>query len=196
MSVSDAPLEIVISYAHRDQELKDDLILQLSPLRRQGFIAAWHDRDINAGDDRKRAIDIHFNAAGMILLLVSPDFIASDYCYEIEMKKGIGPNSSRLYQVGRSCATNVGVSHGVELNGEKSFFTHVHLHGGTAPVRRFLPELINLVWNGKNNPGKVFDLTLPLDQVAEGYRANGRTPRDQDVAGPVSQAVLCASDTR
>ena len=65
----------------------------------------------------------------------------------------------------------VGVPHGVELNGEELFFSHVHLHGGPAPVRRFLPELINLVWNGKINPGKVFDLTLPLDQVAEGYRA-------------------------
>jgi threonine dehydrogenase-like Zn-dependent dehydrogenase len=65
----------------------------------------------------------------------------------------------------------VGVPHGVELNGEKLFFTHVHLHGGPAPVRRFLPELIDLVWNRKINPGKVFDLTLPLDQVAEGYRA-------------------------
>jgi threonine dehydrogenase-like Zn-dependent dehydrogenase len=65
----------------------------------------------------------------------------------------------------------VGVPHGVELKGEKLFYTHVHLHGGPAPVRRFLPELIDLVWNGKINPGKVFDLTLPLDQVAEGYRA-------------------------
>ncbi|MDA8388530.1 MAG: hypothetical protein M0Z58_07720, partial [Nitrospiraceae bacterium] len=51
------------------------------------------------------------------------------------------------------------------------FWTHVHLHGGPAPVRRYLPELIGLVWNGKINPGKVFDLTLPLEQVAEGYRA-------------------------
>ena len=65
----------------------------------------------------------------------------------------------------------VGVPHGVELNGEGLFFSHIHLHGGPAPVRRFLPELIDLVWNGKINPGKVFDLTLPLDQVAEGYRA-------------------------
>jgi threonine dehydrogenase-like Zn-dependent dehydrogenase len=55
----------------------------------------------------------------------------------------------------------VGVPHGVELNAEGLFFTHVHLHGGPAPVRRFLPELIDLVWNGKINPGKVFDLTLP-----------------------------------
>jgi threonine dehydrogenase-like Zn-dependent dehydrogenase len=65
----------------------------------------------------------------------------------------------------------VGVPHGVELNGEELFFAHVHLHGGPAPVRRFLPELIDLVWKGKINPGKVFDLTLPLNQVAEGYRA-------------------------
>jgi threonine dehydrogenase-like Zn-dependent dehydrogenase len=65
----------------------------------------------------------------------------------------------------------VGVPHGVELNAEGLFFTHVRLHGGPAPVRRFLPELIDLVWNGKINPGKVFDLTLPLDEVAEGYRA-------------------------
>jgi threonine dehydrogenase-like Zn-dependent dehydrogenase len=65
----------------------------------------------------------------------------------------------------------VGVAHGVELPGEELFYAEVHLHGGPAPVRRFLPELIDLVWSGKINPGKVFDLTLPLDQVAEGYRA-------------------------
>ncbi|HUI30221.1 MAG TPA: zinc-dependent alcohol dehydrogenase family protein [Candidatus Acidoferrales bacterium] len=65
----------------------------------------------------------------------------------------------------------VGVPHGVELKGEELFWTHVHLHGGPAPVRRYLPELIKLVWNRKINPGKVFDLTLPLDRVAEGYRA-------------------------
>jgi threonine dehydrogenase-like Zn-dependent dehydrogenase len=65
----------------------------------------------------------------------------------------------------------VGVPHGVELKGDELFYAHVHLHGGPAPVRRYLPELIELVWNRKINPGKVFDLTLPLDQVAEGYRA-------------------------
>lgn len=59
----------------------------------------------------------------------------------------------------------------VELHGEELFYTHVHLHGGPAPVRRFLPQMIDSVWKEKINPGKVFDLTLPLDQVAEGYRA-------------------------
>src|SRR5258706_762468 len=65
----------------------------------------------------------------------------------------------------------VGVPHGVEFSGEKLFYTHVHLHGGPAPVRQYLPRLIDLVLGGQINPGKVFDLTLPLEQVAEGYRA-------------------------
>ena len=65
----------------------------------------------------------------------------------------------------------VGVPHGVELDGQQLFFNLVHLHGGPAPVRRFLPDLIDLVLKGVINPGKVFDLVLPLDQVAEGYRA-------------------------
>ena len=89
MSPSDEPLEIVISYAHRDQALKDELIVHLSPLRRQGIIADWHDRNIDAGADWKKEIDAHLDTAGMILLLVSPDFIASDYCYEIEMKRAL-----------------------------------------------------------------------------------------------------------
>jgi threonine dehydrogenase-like Zn-dependent dehydrogenase len=65
----------------------------------------------------------------------------------------------------------VGVPHEVELGGQELFFAHVHLHGGPAPVRRYLPELIDLVLDRKIDPGKVFDLTLPLDRVAEGYRA-------------------------
>jgi threonine dehydrogenase-like Zn-dependent dehydrogenase len=65
----------------------------------------------------------------------------------------------------------VGVAHGVELPGRELFFSHAHLHGGPAPVRRFLPELVDLIWSRQIEPGKVFDLSLPLDQVAEGYRA-------------------------
>jgi len=65
----------------------------------------------------------------------------------------------------------VGVTHDVKLPGDELFFSHVHLHGGPAPVRRFLPQLVDLIWNREIDPGKVFDLTLSLDQVAEGYRA-------------------------
>ncbi|MEU6741472.1 zinc-dependent alcohol dehydrogenase family protein [Streptosporangium sandarakinum] len=65
----------------------------------------------------------------------------------------------------------VGVSHDVRLNGEELFFSQIHLHGGPAPVRRFLPELIDLIWRRRIDPGKVFDLELPLDQAADAYRA-------------------------
>ena len=65
----------------------------------------------------------------------------------------------------------VGVSHDVSLNGTELFFTDVHLHGGPAPVRRFLPDLIDRVGTGRIHPGKVFDLELPLAEAAEGYQA-------------------------
>nr|WP_064570366.1 zinc-dependent alcohol dehydrogenase family protein [Gordonia sp. LAM0048] len=65
----------------------------------------------------------------------------------------------------------VGVSHDVELPGLEVFFSGIHLHGGPAPVRRFLPDLIDLIWKREIDPGKVFDLTLPLEDAAEGYRA-------------------------
>src|SRR5467141_5179829 len=81
------------------------------------------------------------------------------------MKQAIGSARKGGY------VSDVGVPHGVQLDGQSLFFAHVHLHGGPAPVRRFLPKLIELVLNGKIDPGRVFDLTLPLAQVAEGYRA-------------------------
>ena len=65
----------------------------------------------------------------------------------------------------------VGVTHGSSSPASSCSSPHVHLHGGPAPVRRFLPELIDLIATGAIDPGKVFDLTLPLDQAAEGYRA-------------------------
>ncbi len=65
----------------------------------------------------------------------------------------------------------LGVAHDVELPGQELFYSHVHLHGGPAPVRRFLPELVDLIVRKQINPGRVFDLELPLDQAAEGYRA-------------------------
>lgn len=65
----------------------------------------------------------------------------------------------------------VGVSHDVNLAGDELFYSHVHLHGGPAPVRRFLPDLIELIWKRQIDPGRVFDLELPLEESAEGYRA-------------------------
>jgi threonine dehydrogenase-like Zn-dependent dehydrogenase len=65
----------------------------------------------------------------------------------------------------------VGVLHDVELPDDELFYSHPHLRGGPAPVRRFLPELIDLIWKREIDPGKVFDLELPLEEAAEGYNA-------------------------
>jgi threonine dehydrogenase-like Zn-dependent dehydrogenase len=65
----------------------------------------------------------------------------------------------------------VGVNYDVAIPGIDLFFADIHVHGGPAPVRRFLPELIQLIWDRKIDPGKVFDVTLPLDQAPEGYKA-------------------------
>jgi threonine dehydrogenase-like Zn-dependent dehydrogenase len=65
----------------------------------------------------------------------------------------------------------VGLSHDVQIPGDELLFSLIHLHGGPSPVRRFLPEHMELIGNGAIQPGKVFDLTLPLDDIAEGYRA-------------------------
>jgi threonine dehydrogenase-like Zn-dependent dehydrogenase len=102
----------------------------------------------------------------------------------LELTKGVGADSvlecvgtqESMMQAIRSTrrggyVSYVGVPHEVELEGKELFFAHVHLHGGPAPVRRYLPQLIDLVLDRKIDPGKVFDLTLPLDRVAEGYRA-------------------------
>src|SRR2546426_775907 len=73
--------------------------------------------------------------------------------------------------VGDGALGHPAVPQGGKVDGTDLFYGHVHLHGGPAPVRRFLPGLIDLVFDRRIDPGKVFDLTLPLDRVAEGYRA-------------------------
>jgi len=101
-----------------------------------------------------------------------------------ELTHGLGAHSvieavgtqESMMQAIRACRPGghvgyVGVSHDVVLPGQELFFSGVHLHGGPAPVRRFLPELVDLIWRREIDPGKVFDLQLPLEQAAEGYRA-------------------------
>jgi hypothetical protein len=78
------PLEVFYSYAHEDAHFRKRLDNQLIILQRQGFIIGWHDRDISAGEDWARVINAHLNSADIILPLVSPDFLASDYCFGVE----------------------------------------------------------------------------------------------------------------
>jgi hypothetical protein len=86
---SAAPIEVFFSYSHRDEELRDELAIHLTMLKRQGIIAAWHDREITAGSDWAGAIDDHLNSASIILLLISANFLASDYCYDIELTQAM-----------------------------------------------------------------------------------------------------------
>ncbi|WP_421774260.1 toll/interleukin-1 receptor domain-containing protein [Gracilimonas sp.] len=81
--------KIFMSYSHKDEPLRDELELHLSMLKRQGLISTWHDRKILPGDEFENEIDENLESSDIILLLVSPYFLASDYCYEIEMKRAI-----------------------------------------------------------------------------------------------------------
>ena len=84
-----APIEVFYSYAHEDAPLRDELEKHLSILQRQQLISSWHDRQIGAGTDWAQAIDTHLETASLILLLISSDFLSSDYCYSIEMKRAL-----------------------------------------------------------------------------------------------------------
>lgn len=83
---------LFFSYSHADEDLRDQLEKHLSGLQRQGVISSWHDRRITIGTELGEAIDRHLDAADVVLLLVSPDFIASDYCYEREMTRALERN--------------------------------------------------------------------------------------------------------
>jgi hypothetical protein len=94
-----APIEVFFSYSHRDEELRDELATHLTMLKRQGIIAAWHDREITAGSDWAGAIDTHLNSASVILLLVSANFLASDYCYDLELGQAMKRHAAGEAQV-------------------------------------------------------------------------------------------------
>jgi Effector-associated domain 1/TIR domain/CHAT domain len=83
------PIEIFISYSHKDDELREELVTHLSNLRQQGKISAWHDRAIEAGSEWESEIKSRLESAQIILLLISPPFMASDYCYDIEMQRAV-----------------------------------------------------------------------------------------------------------
>src|SRR5262245_18723081 len=83
------PVRVFYSYAHEDEELRNELEKHLRLLQRQGIIQPWHDREITAGRDWAGAIDDNLEKAELILLLISSDFLDSDYCYDIEMKRAL-----------------------------------------------------------------------------------------------------------
>ena len=83
------PVEVFFSYSHKDEPFREQLETHLSMLKRQGLIKPWHDRMITAGNEWKGQIDNNLNAADIVLLLVTANFLASDYCYDIEMMRAM-----------------------------------------------------------------------------------------------------------
>ncbi len=95
----DEPLRVFISYSHKDEALRERLETSLALLRRQNVLSVWHDRQITAGDKWAGAIDENLESADIILLLVSPDFIASDYCHDIEMDRAMKRHAEKTARV-------------------------------------------------------------------------------------------------
>jgi hypothetical protein len=103
MQGSHKPIEIFCSYAHEDESQLQKLETHLSMLKRQGLISTWHDRQITAGTEWAQSVDAHLNSASVILLLISPDFIASDYCYGIEMTRALKRHQAKEARVLSRC---------------------------------------------------------------------------------------------
>src|SRR6266699_792219 len=83
------PVKIFFCYARKDKKLRDELEKHLEPLKHSGQITVWHDREIQPGMEWKREIDRHLITSDIVLLLISPNFMNSDYCYNLEMKKAL-----------------------------------------------------------------------------------------------------------
>lgn len=92
-------MDIFFSYSHADERLRDELATQLSMLKRQKLITMWYDRDISGGTEWKDKIDTHLETAEIILLLVSPAFMASDYCYDKEMMRAMERHENKEARV-------------------------------------------------------------------------------------------------
>ena len=94
----DEVLKVFYSYSHRDEGLRNELAKHLTLLERQGLIAEWHDRKIGPGRKWEGQIDIHLKEADFLLFLVSADFIASDYCYDVELSRAM-----KRHEAGEAC---------------------------------------------------------------------------------------------
>ena len=99
MSNVETSVEVFCSYAHEDASFLGELKAHLAGLQRQGRISTWHDRLIKAGSNWAEDIDSHLESASLILLLVSSDFLASDYCFEIEMRRALRRHEASTAQV-------------------------------------------------------------------------------------------------
>ncbi len=92
-------IEVFYSYAHEDEKLRNELEKHLTLLKREGVIIGWHDRKIGAGKEWQNEIDTHLDSSHIILLLISPNFIASDYCWDVEVKRAMERHEAKQARV-------------------------------------------------------------------------------------------------
>jgi len=130
-------VNIFVSYAQEDNHFREQLDRHLSSLKQQNCIDVWHDHNISPGRDWKHEIDIHLNNAQIILLLVSADFLASEYCYSVEMKQAI-----ERQKTGETCVIPI-ILRPVDWKGAP--FSHLQaLPTGARPVT-------DQGWHGQDN---------------------------------------------
>ncbi len=160
------PLSVFISYAHKDESLRQKLETHLSLLQRQGLVASWHDRQILPGASLAEEIDAHLEAASLILLLISPDFLASDYCYDVEMKRALERHAS-----GEACVIPI-------------ILRPSDWHDAPFGDVRCLPRDGKAVTTWRNRDEALVDIAQGLRRTIE--ELTGHAP---DVAQPSSSAV-------
>ncbi|MEH2207529.1 MAG: toll/interleukin-1 receptor domain-containing protein [Nostoc sp.] len=95
----DQAIEVFYSYAHEDEKLRNELEKHLTLLERQGVITGWHDRKIGAGKEWQNEIDIHLDSSHIILLLISANFIHSNYCWDIEVRRAMERHEAKEARV-------------------------------------------------------------------------------------------------
>ena len=152
--MSSEGIEVFFSYSHKDEELRDELEKHLSILKHRGLISAWHDRKIVAGEEWNGQIDEHLNSAQIILLLISSDFLASKYCYDIEMKRAMERHDS-----GEACVIPIILRH---VLWKRSLFSKLQaLPTNAEPVKdgnwRSIDEAFKDVAEGLENAIKGFN---------------------------------------
>ncbi len=148
------PVYVFFSYARQDKALRDKLEDHLSNLKYRGLISTWHDREISAGTEWIQQIDIHLDTADIILLLISSSFMASQYCYSIEMKRALERHEMREARV-------------IPIMLKPVLFTN-------APFAKlqFLPTNGKPVVNWRNRDRAFVDIALGIEDVVQGHFAS------------------------
>lgn len=162
-NLTSEPIEVFFSYSHRDESLRDELAKHLSILKHQRVIKEWHDRRISAGSDWKGAIDAHLNSAQIILLLISADFLASDYCYDIELEKAL-----ERHDRGEACVIPI-------------ILRPVDWHGAPFGRLQALPRDARPITTWTNQDEAFRDIALEIRQTVEKIKQKRQRQREEQV---------------